>query len=118
MSGIDAITLVVDDPSAVARQLGEAFGWKVTADYELFAEVSAGDGLSLWLNVPSETTPLVQQGVVLHYTVDDVAAAANRARAAGADILREPTKMDFGLESALAQIEGGLIVDLTRPISK
>ncbi len=115
MDGINAITLVVAEPSAVARRLAAAFGWEVTADHGSFAEVVAAAGPNLWLNVPSETTSLIQQGIVLHYAVEDVAAAADRARNSGAEILREPTRMDFGLESALVQIQGGPIVDLTSP---
>ena len=114
MSGIEAITLIVSDPSGVAQRLAVAFGWQVTADHGTFAEVDAGDGPSLWLNAPSESTPLTQQGIVLHRTVEDVQAAADQALNAGVQILREPTKMDFGMESALAMVEGGPIVDLAR----
>ena len=116
MTGINAITFVVDEPSAVARRLVEAFGWEVTQDYGSFAEVVAGQGPLIWLNVPSELTDQVQQGVLVHCQVDDVRAAAERARAAGATIVLEPTRTDFGTESAWAQVEGGPIVDLSREL--
>jgi predicted enzyme related to lactoylglutathione lyase len=78
---------------------------------------SGREGVALiWLNVPSEPTVEVQQGVIVHCQVEDVTAAADLARAAGAAILREPTRMDFGMESAWTQVEGGPIVDLTRPL--
>jgi predicted enzyme related to lactoylglutathione lyase len=116
MTGINAITLVVDEPSTLARRLADAFGWEVTQDYGPFAEVVAGSGPLIWLNVPSDLTDQVQRGVLVHCQVDDVPAAAERARAAGATILLEPTRTDFGTESAWAQVEGGPIVDLSRPL--
>lgn len=113
---INAITLIVAEPAPVAQRLAAAFGWTVTHAANAFAEVKAGDGAVIWLNVPGEPTTDEQQGVVVHCWVDDVSEAAERARAAGATILREPTEMDFGMESAWARVEGGPIVDLTRPI--
>ena len=115
MPSINAVTLIVDDPSAVAQRLVEAFGWTTTQDYGAFVEVTTGGGALLWLNVPGGDTSRIQQGVVVHCWVDDVSAATERARAAGATILREPVTMDFGMESAWAQVMGGPIVDLTRP---
>jgi predicted enzyme related to lactoylglutathione lyase len=116
MPSINAVTLIVNDPSAVAHRLADSFGWTITQDFGVFAELSAGDGALVWLNVPADRSDRLQQGVVIHAWVDDVDAAVNRARAGGAVILKEPTKMDFGMESAWAQVEGGPIVDLTRPI--
>lgn len=117
MAGIKAVTLIVAEPSVTAGRLADAFGWEVSQDYGNFAEVKAGDGMVLWLNVPGEPAADLQQGVVVHCWVDDVIAAAARAREAGASILREPTVMDYGMESAWAQVDGGPIVDLTRPTS-
>lgn len=114
---INAITLIVEQPSAVAQRLRDAFGWTVTQDFGAFAEVIIDDGgAMLWLNVPTEPTTAVQQGAIIHFWVDDVSAATERARASGAAIMREPTAMDFGMESALAQVEDGPVVDLTRPL--
>lgn len=116
MASINAVTLIVNDPSAVAHRLADTFGWTITQEFGAFAELSPGDGALIWLNVPADSGDALQQGVVIHSWVDDVVAAASRARARGAVILREPTRMDFGMESAWAQVEGGPIVDLTRPI--
>ena len=116
MPGIKAMTLTVSDPSAVAQRLAEAFSWTVAQDFGAFAEVSAGGETLIWLNVPSTPTTTVQHGVIIHVEVEDVTRAAEQARSAGATILREPTEMDFGMESALAQVEGGPIVDLCRPL--
>ena len=113
---INAITLIVEQPSTIARRLHDAFGWTITQDFGAFAELTTGNGAVLWLNVPSESTTALQQGVLVHCWVDDVTDAANKARAAGAIILREPTAMDFGMESAWAQVQDGPIVDLTRPL--
>lgn len=116
MPSINAVTLIVNEPSAVARRLADAFEWTITLDFGAFAELSAGGGALIWLNVPADPSDDLQQGVIVHAWVDDVVAAVDRARAGGAVILREPTRMDFGMESAWAQVEGGPIVDLTRPI--
>lgn len=98
------------------RHLAADFGWEITQDFGAFAEVHTGGGPALMLNVPSIETTEIQAGVVLHCPVDDVSAATERARAAGATILREPARMDFGMESAYAQVDGGPVVDLTRPL--
>ena len=113
---IRAISLIVAEPSQVADRLAGAFGWTVSQDYGAFAEVTTGS-LLLWLNEPSEPTTEVQQGVIVHEFVDDVSAAAERARSAGAAILREPTVMDFGLESAWARVDGGPIIDLNLKVA-
>lgn len=113
---INAITLIVEQPSTIAHRLHDAFGWTITQDFGAFAELTTGNGAVLWLNVPSETTTALQQGVVVHCWVDDVTSAANKARTAGATILREPTAMDYGMESAWVQVQDGPIVDLTRPL--
>ena len=54
--------------------------------------------------------------MIIHHQVPDVAAATEAARAAGAKITREPTKMDFGAESAYAVLDG-LTIDLHRPLT-
>ena len=110
------ITLMVSDPSKVAERMARAFGLKVTQDFGSFVELEFADGV-LWLNTPQKPTKETQRGIVLQLDVDDVGAATERARSAGATILREPTEMDFGTESALAQVEGGPIVDLSRPLT-
>lgn len=117
MSSINAVSLIVEEPSAVAGRLAAALGWEVSQDYGAFAEVRAGDGALLWLNEPGGPATEIQQGVIIHCWVDDVATAATKARAAGAEILREPTVMDFGMESAWVRVQGGPIVDLTRPVN-
>ena len=113
---INAITLIVEQPSTIARRLHDAFGWTITQDFGAFAELATGNGAVVWLNVPSDATTALQQGVVVHCWVEDVRSAADRARAAGATILREPAAMDYGMESARAQVQDGPIVDLTRPL--
>lgn len=111
---IEAITAIVTDVPAVADQLHRAFGWPITQQFDTFAELNA-DGFTLWLNAPGWPAPIPAAGVIIHHQVEDVAAATERARAAGATITREPTKMDFGTESAYALV-AGLTIDLHRPL--
>jgi predicted enzyme related to lactoylglutathione lyase len=116
MPWINAVTLVVAEPSVVAQRLSDAFGWRVTPDLGVFAELTTVSGALLWLNGPSEPTTALHEGVIVHCWVDHVTAATERARAAGAVILREPAAIDFGMESAWVRGDGGPIVDITRPI--
>lgn len=116
MPAINAITLIVEEPGVVAQRLADAFDWQISQDFGVFAELKTESGALLWLNSPSEPTTTLQEGVIIHCWVDDVTAATERARAAGAVILREPTVMDFGMESAWARVDGGPVVDLTRPV--
>ncbi|MFT3944505.1 MAG: hypothetical protein QM705_11905 [Ancrocorticia sp.] len=113
---INAVTFVVADPSSVARAMSDAFGWMLSQDHGTFAEIVTGS-IVIWLNGPSQETSALAEGVVLHVEVDDVRQATEQARKAGASILREPTLMDFGVESAYAQVPGGPVIDLMRTVT-
>jgi predicted enzyme related to lactoylglutathione lyase len=53
-------------------------------------------------------------GVILHFQVDDVHEALGRARALGVEVLMEPTRTDWGTESALIAGPEELVIDLYR----
>lgn len=112
---IRAVTLMVPHPADLAHRMARAYGWRAEVHGDAFAELTTGDGAVLWLNVVDGPVPSLD-AVVIHCFVDDVTAACERARAAGAEILREPEVMPFGLESAYARLPGGPVVDLTRPV--
>ena len=111
--------LVYRDVAAAHRYLVDVFGFapgEVTAhDGQTFhAEVFAGDGV-IWLHHESPehrlASPLTS-GTASHcmaIDVDDVEAHYARTRAAGAEIVYEPTDMPYGVrEYAARDHEGGL----------
>lgn len=117
MSGIRALTLVVEDPSAAAAALRDAAGWEVEADYGSFASLIAAGSIPLWLNAPADGEA-TSQGIVLHMSYQDVDAAFAHALAHGAEAVREPQDMDFGERSACVRVAAapGVTVDFSRPL--
>ena len=55
---------------------------------------------------------------MLHVEAEDVDAAFQQAVARGADVLRDPTDMDFGERSACVSTAAtpGLTIDFSRPL--
>ncbi len=117
MTGIRALTLIVEDPSAAATALREVAGWSVEADFGSFASLTAPGSVPLWLNAPAEGEG-TSRGTVLHMVCEDVDAAHAHALAHGADSVREPTDMDFGERSACVRVTAlpGVTIDFSHPL--
>lgn len=117
MTRIRALTLILDDPSAAAAALRDVLGWTIEADFGNFASLTRDGSIPLWLNAPEEGQG-TSRGVVLHVEADDVDAAFQQAVARGAEVLREPTDMDFGERSACVSTAAtpGLTIDFSRPL--
>lgn len=117
MAGIRALTLIVEDPSAVATALREVAGWSIEADFGSFASLTAPGSVPLWLNAPAEGEG-ASRGIVLHMACRDVDAAHAHALDHGADSVREPTDMDFGERSACVRVAAlpGVTIDFSRPL--
>ncbi|MGP5266748.1 VOC family protein [Brachybacterium alimentarium] len=117
MTGIRALTLVLDDPSAAATALRDAAGWTLDADYGSFASLTAPNSIPLWLNAPADGERTAQ-GIVLHMECTDVDAAFEHAVSRGAIAVREPTDMDFGERSACVRLDAapGVTIDFSRPL--
>ncbi|WP_193106908.1 glyoxalase/bleomycin resistance/extradiol dioxygenase family protein [Brachybacterium sp. FME24] len=117
MTGIRALTLVLEDPSVAAAEFHDVLGWTVEADYGSFASVTSPDSIPLWINAPADGQATTR-GVVVHVTCDDVDAAFAHAVTAGARVVREPTDMDFGERSACVAIAAaaGVTIDFSRPL--
>ena len=117
MTGIRALTLVLENPSAAAIALRDVAGWEIEADYGSFASLTAPGSIPLWLNAPAEGEE-TSRGVVVHMVCEDVDAAFARALEHGAEALREPTDMDFGERSAGVAVAAapGVRIDFSRPI--
>jgi PhnB protein len=130
--------LSYEDVSAAVGWLTAAFGFhEVGKRYTdddgrvSHAEIER-DGALVYLGWPGETYrspahhaqecevarswsegPYVVNGV--HITVDDVDAHCERARAAGATIVREPTDVPFGRLYSAADLEGQRWMFMTQP---
>jgi predicted enzyme related to lactoylglutathione lyase len=117
MTGIRALTLILDDPSAAAHALRDAAGWSIEADHGSFASLVAPDSVPLWVNAPADGEE-TSRGVVLHLRCEDVDAAYAHALAHGAEPVREPTDMDFGERSACVRVPAapGVTIDFSRPL--
>ncbi|ATG53878.1 hypothetical protein CFK41_03100 [Brachybacterium ginsengisoli] len=117
MSGIRALTLLVEDPSAAAAALRDAAGWEIEADFGSFASLVAPGSVPLWLNAPADGEA-TSQGIVLHMICEDVDTAFEHAVAHGAEAVREPQDMDFGERSACVRVAAlpGVTVDFSRPL--
>jgi uncharacterized glyoxalase superfamily protein PhnB len=111
--------LLYRDAQAALRQLTEAFGFTRHAVYEaddgsvLHAELSHGNGTvmlgskgrgGLFDEVMGDAGPSA-----VHVVVDDPDAHCARARAAGVEILMEPTDQDYGSRDYMARdVEGNV----------
>ena len=113
---VHSISVIVEDVAAAAKFLISTMGWRVAGEtYDGFAELDTG-GLTVMLSRTGPVAMPVVAGVILHHLVEDVDAAVERARQAGAVVVHGPIDMDFGMRSAILQGPGGLMLDLYRPI--
>jgi predicted enzyme related to lactoylglutathione lyase len=113
--GLNALDLIVEDVPAAAAFFRDALGLGVAVHDDRFAEVEAG-AVRIMLS-PDALVPMARAaGVILHFQVEDVAAAVERARAEGARVLWGPARTDWGWESALIAGPGETVVDLYRPV--
>lgn len=112
---VTAIDLQVDDVSAATELLSRAYGWHVLTDTPEFGELDAG-GLRIMLSREAMVPWGKTDGVILHHYVDDVAAAAQTATEAGAELVAGPLHTDWGTQTAYLRGPGGLIVDVCRDI--
>jgi uncharacterized glyoxalase superfamily protein PhnB len=98
-----------EDPAAMLTWLEDAFGFKRRAVYEegdqiVHAEVSYRNGMFMTGSTRDDDesvakTPNQLGGAAtggMYVVVDDADAHCEQARAAGAEIVREPTDQDYG----------------------
>lgn len=55
-------------------------------------------------------------GVIVVVEVDDVEAVHEQAAAAGADVVMEPTEVDWGREMFLVRDPDGYVLEVSRPV--
>jgi predicted enzyme related to lactoylglutathione lyase len=110
--------VIVEDVPVAANFLISALGWRAaSAVYNGFAELDTGD-LAVMLSTTGPIPRPVVAGMMLRHVVDDVDAAAERARQAGAAVVHGPVDLDFGMRSAVVQGPGGLMLDFASRSSR
>ncbi|HEX2658345.1 MAG TPA: VOC family protein [Polyangia bacterium] len=98
--------LQTNDPARARTFYTELFGWKVSEEptpagpYWMFQGVLAG------MTAPRDGVPV---GWVPYLNVDDVAAATRRARALGAEVLRDCIAIEPGTFSVVRDPTGGVV---------
>lgn len=110
---LDHIDLIVEDVPAATTFFREVLGLQVVAEDTRFAELD-GDGVKLLLSPEAMVPARPVGGVILHFQVEDVVAAAAHARDRGATILKDVFQTDWGWESVLIAGPEEIVVDLYR----
>lgn len=113
MRNCNQLDLIVRDVPAAAAFFRDVVGLTLRVDDPRFAELD-GDSITLMLS-PDALVPIhTAAGVILHFQVDDVAHALAHARNAGAHVLLDVTRTDWGTESAMIAGPEGVVVDFYR----
>ncbi len=106
--------LIYDDSHAAIAWLEEAFGFEKHAVHSgpdgtvAHAELKLGAGMVM-LGSGKEGSGLVQSPQMIYVAVEDSDALFRRARAAGAEVVRELTDTDYGSRDfAVRDPEGNL----------
>ena len=111
---LDKMDLIVSDVRGAAAFFADALGLRLTANEVRFAEVDVGAGRTIMLSPDAMVPTEPARGVILHFRVEDVHKAVERARSRGATVLLEPVTTDWGWESAMLAGPGGVVIDLYR----
>lgn len=112
---LDHLDLIVSDVPGATAFFRDVLGLTVRVQDTRFAEIDAGP-VTIMLNPEALVPTTPAAGTILHFQVEDVAAAIERARSRGAKVLLEPTRTDWGWESAMIAGPEESIIDLYRPL--
>ncbi|MEM7030587.1 MAG: VOC family protein [Chloroflexota bacterium] len=111
-----SIDLVVRDVPAATAFFRDVVGLTVSFEDERFAELESG-AVTLMLTPDALVPTKPASGIILHFEAPDVSAALTRAKDHGVTILMEPTRTDWGTESAMVAGPEDIVIDFYRPIS-
>ena len=116
MAKFDNLDLIVRDVVAAVAFFETVVGLEARIYDENFAELESGE-VTIMLS-PAAMVPVKPvAGVILHFQVENVHKALERAIAHGATILMEPTLTDWGTESLLISGPEEIVIDLYRWVS-
>lgn len=126
-SRLTAVVLEVADLDASARLYREAFGIDLHLSDHQGGEHGAGDrwtsgrhAAASWTDgaflhfALYETKGHLTAGAQVSFAVDDIAAAHERAAAAGAEVVHEPRREPWGVSARYRDVDGN-VVELTQP---
>jgi predicted enzyme related to lactoylglutathione lyase len=110
---LDNLDVIVKNVPAAAAFFRDVVGLTLRVNEERYAELDAGP-VTLMLS-PDAMVPMKQAaGVILHFQVEDVAQALEKARSKGAKVLLEVTRTDWGTESAMIAGPEDVVIDFYR----
>lgn len=112
----DNLDLIVRDVPAAAAFFRDVLGLTLRVNEERFAELDSG-AVTIMLSPDAMVPTKPAAGLILHFQVEDVAQALGRARSRGATVLMEPTRTDWGTESAMIAGPEDIVIDLYRPVA-
>lgn len=117
MRVLDNLDLVVRDVPAAAAFFRDVVGLTLRIEDERFAELDAGP-TTIMLTPDALVPTKPAAGVIVHFQVEDVAQALAQARGRGATVLLEPTRTEWGWESAMIAGPEDIVVDFYRPVEQ
>lgn len=112
---LDNLDLIVSDVPRAVAFFKDVLGIRARVEGERFAELDTSP-VTIMLSPDAMVSTNPARGVILHFQVDDVSAAVERARSSGGKVLMEPTRTDWGWESAMVAGPEEIVVDLYRPL--
>lgn len=113
----DNLDLIVRDVPVAAAFFRDVLGLTPRVNEERFAELDSG-AVTIMLSPEALVPTKPAAGLILHFQVEDVAAALDRARGRGARVLLEPTQTPWGTESAMIAGPEEIVIDLYRPVEQ
>ena len=116
MTKFDNLDLIVRDVAAAVDFFERVVGLEARIVDKNFAELESGE-VTIMLS-PTAMVPIrPASGIILHFQVDNVQKALERATAYGAVVLMEPMLTDWGTESLLIAGPEEIVIDLYRWIA-
>lgn len=113
MSKFDNLDLIVRDVPAAVDFFENVVGLIARISDENFAELESGE-VTIMLS-PAALIPVNPvAGIILHFQIENMSEAVDRALKYGADILMGPALTDWGTESLLIAGPEELVIDLYR----
>jgi predicted enzyme related to lactoylglutathione lyase len=113
MRTFDNLDLIVRDVPTAAAFFRDVVGLALRVDDPYYAELDGG-AVTIMLSATALVPVEPAAGVILHFQVEDVAAAVAQAQQHGARLLRGPAATDWGTESVMLAGPEGIIVDFYR----
>ncbi|MDQ3654271.1 MAG: VOC family protein [Chloroflexota bacterium] len=111
---LDHLDLVVRDVPNATAFFRNVLGLEVRVEDARYAEIDGGP-VTIMLSPEALVPTKPAAGTILHFQVEDVAAAIERAQSRGAKVLMELTQTDWGWESAMIAGPEEIVIDLYRP---